>query len=55
MDTLGLNWTSSGYSQSMKMSQTLLDDSSRISRVPGVSDTSAMANTPGAISVVFST
>lgn len=32
MDTLGLNWTSSGFSQNMKVSQTLVDDSSRISR-----------------------
>jgi flagellar hook-associated protein 1 FlgK len=32
MDTLGLNWTSSGFSQNMMVSQTLVDDSSRISR-----------------------
>jgi flagellar hook-associated protein 1 FlgK len=32
MDTLGLNWSSSGYAQNMKVSQTLLDDSSRIAR-----------------------
>lgn len=32
IDTLGLNWTSSGYAQNMKVSQTLVDDSSRIAR-----------------------
>ncbi len=32
MDTLGLNWTATGLSQNMKVSQTLLDDSSRIAR-----------------------
>ncbi|MGE4064758.1 MAG: flagellar hook-associated protein FlgK [Rhodospirillaceae bacterium] len=32
MDTLGLNWTASGYAQNMQVSQTLVDDSSRISR-----------------------
>ncbi len=32
MDSLGLNWTATGYSQNLKVSQTLVDDSSRIAR-----------------------
>lgn len=32
IEALGLDWTSTGYAQNMKVSQTLLDDSSRISR-----------------------
>jgi flagellar hook-associated protein 1 FlgK len=32
MDALGLNWTATGFSQGMKVNQTLVDDSSRISR-----------------------
>ncbi|MCC6912372.1 MAG: flagellar hook-associated protein FlgK [Rhodospirillaceae bacterium] len=32
MDALGLNWTATGYSQNLKVSQTLVDDSSRIAR-----------------------
>ncbi|MGE3333837.1 MAG: flagellar hook-associated protein FlgK [Rhodospirillaceae bacterium] len=32
MDSLGLNWTATGFSQNLKVSQTLVDDSSRIAR-----------------------
>ncbi len=32
MEALGLDWTVSGYAQDMQVSQTLLDDSSRIAR-----------------------
>jgi len=32
MDALGLNWTATGFSQNLKVSQTLVDDSSRIAR-----------------------
>ncbi len=32
MDSLGLNWTATGFSQNLKVSQTLMDDSSRIAR-----------------------